>query len=93
MEPDDLRLRHGQAAGELTEVLAKDNLHDQPLEIAEFPPILAVTSPVNEASQDLGVGCKPGEAMEQRLIRLERAGVDPTVQRTPVAELIDKARA
>ena len=73
-QPHGLDLAHGDAAGELRQVLAEGGGRDQPLHLGQALLGLQAPGPAQHLAQRLHVGRDPCEPVRGRLRRIETAG-------------------
>ena len=76
-QPHEFALVHRDAARDLRQILARADLEDQRLDLAEGPGLGQTVGPGRHLHERFGIGCEPRQPMRRRLPRLEQRGVDP----------------
>ena len=77
--PHNLDLAHGDAAGQLGQVLAEGGLEHQPFELAQQPVVGEPPGPAQHLAQGLHVGGIPGQPMSGELVRIDQTRIDPAL--------------
>ena len=78
--PEHLALVHRQPAGQLAEILVRQQLRRQRLGLAQPPLARQGARPIRRLAQGLGIGRHPGQAVGGVLFSVQRAAVQSAVR-------------